>query len=146
MNILVSACLLGVECRYDGTGKRVSEVEKLKETHNLIPVCPEVYGGLSTPREPAEKVGNYILTKSGNDVTENFKKGASEILKLAQMFHCKYAILKERSPSCGFGEIYDGTFSGNLIKGDGILAEELNRNGIIILGEKNIKSVMLDME
>jgi uncharacterized protein YbbK (DUF523 family) len=140
MNILVSACLLGVACRYDGTGKRIEELEELKQKHNLIPVCPEIYGGLPTPREPAEKVGDRFLTKAGEDVTFHFQKGAMEILKLAKMFDCGYAILKQRSPSCGYGEIYDGTFSGKLIKGNGILAELLAENKIIILGEDDLIS------
>ncbi len=141
MNILISACLLGVECRYDGTGKRVPGLEQLIKKHHLIPICPEIYGGLPIPREPAEMVGNRIMTKSGKDVTYNYQKGAGEILKLAKSYDCSYAILKERSPSCGYGEIYDGTFTGQLIKGDGILASLLARNGITILGEKDIELV-----
>ncbi|KAB1438565.1 DUF523 domain-containing protein [Candidatus Galacturonibacter soehngenii] len=141
MNILISACLLGIECRYDGTGKKIPELEQLKKKHHLIPICPEIFGGLPTPREPAEKVGNRIMTKTGKDVTDYYQKGADEVLKLANLFDCKYAILKERSPSCGYGEIYDGTFTGQLIKGDGVLANLLAQNGITILGEKEIKLV-----
>jgi uncharacterized protein YbbK (DUF523 family) len=143
MNILISACLLGVECRYDGTGKQIDEIDKLQKNHHLIPICPEIYGGLSTPREPSERVGDKIFTKTGKDVTKNFQKGAEEVLKIAKMFSCSYAILKERSPSCGFGEIYDGTFSGTLISGDGILADLLAQNGITILGESELKSLNL---
>lgn len=141
MNILISACLLGIECRYDGTGKKIPELEQLKKKHHLIPICPEIFGGLPTPREPAEKVGNRIMTKTGKDVTDYYQKGADEVLKLANLFDCKFAILKERSPSCGYGEIYDGTFTGQLIKGDGVLANLLAQNGITILGEKEIKLV-----
>lgn len=141
MNILISACLLGIECRYDGAGKKIPEIEQLKKKHHLIPICPEIFGGLPTPREPAEKVGDRIMTKTGNDVTVYYKKGANEVLKLARLFDCKYAILKEYSPSCGYGEIYDGTFTGQLIKGDGILANLLAQNGVTILGEKDIELV-----
>ncbi|WP_099469958.1 DUF523 domain-containing protein [Konateibacter massiliensis] len=139
MNILVSACLLGVECRYDGTGKLVKEIECLKEKHNLIPVCPEIYGGLSTPREPAEKCGNAVLTRTGKDVTYHYEKGAEEVLKLAKMFDCSVAILKKRSPSCGSGEVYDGTFAGRLVKGDGILTKRLKENKIQVFGEGDIE-------
>lgn len=140
MNILVSACLLGINCRYDGTGKLVEEIKDLMTQHNLIPVCPEIYGGLSTPREPAEIVGDKIQTKSGVDVTENYQRGAKEILKLAKLYDCKYAILKERSPSCGYGRIYDGTFSGNLIDGNGILADLLVEHGIEVIGETKLNN------
>lgn len=138
MNILISACLLGVNCRYDGGGKLIHQIEKLKENHNLIPVCPEIYGGLQTPREPAEIKDGKVINRKGEDVSENFIKGAYETLNLAKLYNCKYAILKERSPSCGFGQIYDGTFSGNLVKGNGIAAELLSKNGIEIIGESEL--------
>lgn len=141
MNILVSACLLGVNCRYDGTGKLEESIKDLMKQHNLIPVCPEIYGGLQTPREPAERVKNKIFTKCGVDVTDNYQRGAKEILKFAELYDCKYAILKERSPSCGYGKIYDGTFNGKLIEGNGILAELLAVHGITILGESRINEL-----
>jgi uncharacterized protein YbbK (DUF523 family) len=137
MNILVSACLLGVPCRYDGTGKLEESLEILMQKHHLVPICPEVFGGLPTPRDPAERIEDKILTKSGEDVTKYYEIGACEILKLAKMFNCKYAVLKERSPSCGYGKIYDGTFSGNLVKGNGVLAELLLENGITLIGESD---------
>lgn len=138
MNILISACLLGVNCRYDGGGKLIDQIDKLKEIYNLIPVCPEVYGGLQTPREPAEIIDGKVINREGEDISENFTRGAEETLHLAKLYNCKYAILKERSPSCGFGQVYDGTFSGNLIKGNGITAELLSKNGIKIIGESQI--------
>jgi len=138
MNVLISACLLGVNCRYDGDGKLIKEIERLKEIYNLIPVCPEIYGGLKTPREPAEIIDGKVINRKGEDVTENFIKGANETLYLAKLFNCKYAILKERSPSCGFGEIYDGTFSGKLVDGNGITADLLIKNGIMIIGESQM--------
>ncbi|RDY29822.1 DUF523 domain-containing protein [Lachnotalea glycerini] len=141
MNILVSACLLGIQCRYDGSGVMQEHIEGLKKEHNLIPVCPEIYGGLATPREAAERVGNRVLTHSGKDVTKNYERGAKEILKLAKMLDCKYAILKERSPSCGMGKIYDGTFSGNLTDGNGVLAELLIKNGIQVVGETEYSKI-----
>jgi len=137
-NILVSACLLGVECRYNGGGELHQGVYSLTEIANLIPVCPEIYGGLSTPREPAEQVGNRIITIKGADVTEQYQKGAKEALRLATLFGCVCALLKERSPSCGRGEIYDGTFSGSLISGNGVCAALLEKNGIPVFGESQV--------
>ncbi|NLY76612.1 MAG: DUF523 domain-containing protein [Tissierellia bacterium] len=138
MNILISACLLGVNCRYDGKENLINGIEKLKEIYNLIPICPEIYGGLTTPREPAEIIDGKVINRRGEDVTKNFVKGAKETLYLAKLFNCKYAILKERSPSCGYGRIYDGSFSGNLVDGNGITAELLSKNGIKVIGESQI--------
>ena len=142
MNILISACLLGIRCRYDGSGSFDSCMEQLMEKYHLIPVCPEVYGGLSTPREPSERVGDKAYTKSGQDVTQAFLKGAEETLAMAKLYQCKYAILKERSPSCGHGEIYDGTFSGKLTYGSGMTAELLSKNGVKVLGESQIEELL----
>jgi len=139
MNILVSACLLGVNCRYDGTNNASPAVAELIGKYNLIPVCPEVYGGLSTPRSPAERRKNMVATRDYNDVTEEFERGAEETLKLARMFNCKYAILKERSPSCGSGEIYDGTFHKKLIPGVGVTAGLLEAYGITVIGESQVR-------
>lgn len=139
-NVLISACLLGINCRYDGGHNYVPAVEKLKEKYNLIPVCAEIYGGLTTPRTPAERVGGKVVFKDGKDATENFVRGAEEILKLAKFYECKLAILKERSPSCGSGMIYDGTFTGTLVPGDGVLCELLKKNGIEVLGESCFES------
>lgn len=143
MNILVSACLLGVNCRYDGGSKFIEKIEALKDKYNLIPVCPEIFGGLPTPRDPAEIVGNRVITKNGRDVTENYKRGAEEVLRLAKFYDCKLAILKERSPSCGYGKVYDGTFSANLKDGNGITAELLIKNGIKIIGESEIDKILI---
>jgi uncharacterized protein YbbK (DUF523 family) len=104
----------------------------------LIPICPEIYGGMKTPREPAEKRGNKVVTKTGKDVTEYFERGSNEVLKLAKFYDCKYAILKERSPSCGYGKIYDGTFTKTLVDGNGVLVELLAENGITVIGESCI--------
>lgn len=142
MNILVSACLLGVNCRFDGKSKFTEHLKALQEKHNLIPICPEVYGGLKTPRDPAEKVMGKVITKNGEDVTEQFQKGAEEVLKLAKFYDCKLAILKERSPSCGYGKIYDGTFTGTIVDGNGVAAELLAQNGITVIGESEIEKML----
>ena len=112
--ILISACLLGAACRYDGGSKPVLSVEALMGRYQLVPVCPEQLGGLPTPREPSERQGDLVVMKSGADVTAQYQRGAEQALHLARVFGCKKAVLKERSPSCGSGEIYDGTFSGKL--------------------------------
>lgn len=118
------------------------------EKEGLIPVCPEVFGGLTTPRTPNEIVGGdgddvidgeaKVITKDGEDVTEEFIKGARRALEIARIFNIKKAILKQRSPSCGNGKIYDGTFSGNLIEGDGVTAALFKRNGIEVISEEDL--------
>ena len=135
MNILVSACLLGVACRYDGKSKEVSKIKELLKDHNLIPICPEQLGGLPTPRVPSEKNGEKVINSEGIDVTLEYNKGAHETLRIAKLFNCKVAILKAKSPSCGFGKIYDGTFSKNLILGNGVTAQVLIDNGIKVFTE-----------
>lgn len=134
---LVSACLLGVPCRYDGTGKANERVLALARTHQLIPVCPEQLGGLSTPRSSAERVGARVVTKEDGDVTAAFVCGAEETLRLARLFGCRAAILKCNSPSCGSGQIYDGSFTGRLVPGDGVTAALLKQNGIAVYNEND---------
>lgn len=146
MNILVSACLLGVKCRYDGASKPNDAVLALKERYTLIPVCGEVFGGLPTPRNPSERVGDRVMSICGDDVTEQYSRGAQEVLNLARLYGCKAAILKERSPSCGSGKIYDGTFLGTLTAGYGVTAELLQRFGIRIYGESEIEKFISDTE
>lgn len=141
-NIVVSACLLGENCKYNGGNNLCSELVKLRDKYNLIPICPETFGGLKSPREPAEIFGNRILLKSGEDVTSEFCKGAKISLEIAKEHNCKYAILKERSPSCGVNFIYDGTFSNNIIKGMGITAKLLSDNCIMLLSENEIDSLI----
>lgn len=136
--ILCSACLLGIKCRYDGKSKPNSKVLKMAKDKLLIPVCPEQLGGLSTPREPSEQIENKVVTKSGKDVTYNFVQGAREVLGLAKLLKVKKVILKQRSPSCGCGQIYDGTFSGTVIEGDGITAKLLKKNGIKVSSEEDL--------
>ncbi len=140
MNIIVSACLLGTCCRYDGKDNKVHTLSNLPEGCHLIPVCPEQLGGLPTPRVPAERRHHRVYTKEGLDVTKEFTQGAEEALKLAKQFHCKLAILKERSPSCGKGMIYDGSFQKRLIEGNGLTTDLLIKNGIEVIGESMIET------
>lgn len=135
---LCSACLLGVKCRYDGLSKPNEKIIALAKKEVLIPVCPEQLGGLPTPRAPSEQQGLKVVTASGIDVTENFNNGAEEVLKLAKFFNIKEAVLKQRSPSCGSGQVYDGTFSKKLISGNGVTAELLKRNGIKVISEEEL--------
>ena len=140
-SILISACLLGVACRYDGLSKPLDReiIEKLREQYHLIPVCPEVMGGLPTPRIPAEiSSDGKVFRQDGVDVSENYIRGAKEALRLAEIFQCDTALMKEKSPSCGAGKIYDGSFSKTLTDGNGIASELLQKNGIRIIGESKI--------
>ena len=139
MKILVSACLLGIPCRYDGAGKADPAIEKLRQGgHTLIPVCPEILGGLPTPRPPAERRGDRVMTRDGGDVTAQYRRGAEEALRLCRLLGCEAALLKERSPSCGSGMVYDGTFTGVLTAGEGVTAELLRAQGIPVYGESRV--------
>ena len=141
-SILVSAGLLGIPCRYDGDSKPCDIICDLQKIHRLIPVCPEVLGGLPTPRIPSEIVGERVLTKDGRDVTNNYLAGAKRALEIAKENNCDTAILKERSPSCGCIEVYSGRFDGTLIRGKGITAALLSKNGIRVLGESMADQIM----
>ena len=144
MNILVSACLLGVHCRYDGNSNDCPALEPLMQHHHLIPVCAEQLGGLPTPRVPAERNGDAVITRDGCDVTTAFTAGAQEVLRLAKRYGCTAAILKARSPSCGHGTIYDGTFTNTLTEGDGVTAALLQINGIRVYTEQDLEALQLD--
>lgn len=135
MNILVSACLLGVNCKYSGKNNRNEDVLRLAEKHTLIPVCPEQLGGLPTPRYPSEICGGRVINNIGEDVTAYYEKGAGEALNIAKLFGCERAVLKARSPECGSKEIYDGTFTKTVIPGKGITAALLEENGIEVYDE-----------
>ena len=141
-NLLISECLCGVCCRYDGDHNRIECLEELKNVYNLVPVCPEVLGGLLTPRCPAERVGNRVQTKNGTDVTEQFKRGATLALAIAIEKNCGCALLKAKSPSCGYGELYDGTFTRTLVKGVGVTSELLLQHDIQIYTEKNVAALI----
>ena len=135
---LCSACLLGVKCRYNDKRKPNQKVIDLLDKEVLVPVCPEQLGGLPTPREPAERRGDKVLTESGKDMTINFEAGAEEVLKIAEMYGVREAILKQRSPSCGCAQVYDGSFSGKIIEGDGVTTELLKKNGIKVITEEDL--------
>jgi uncharacterized protein YbbK (DUF523 family) len=136
--IIVSACLAGVACRYDGAAKPCEKVIRLVAEGKAIPLCPEQLGGLTTPRASAEISGNRVIRKDGVDVTDAFTRGAQEALKIARLVGAKTAILKARSPSCGLGKIYDGSFSGRLVDGNGVFAEMCKQNGIKVKTEEEI--------
>ena len=138
---MISACLLGACCRYDGASKAHPLAAALAQRHTLIPVCPEQLGGLSTPRPPAERRGDRVMTERG-DVTEQYRRGAEETLRLYRLLGCEAAVLKERSPSCGYGQIYDGTFSGALTAGDGVTAALLAAHGVAVYGESRIQELL----
>ena len=139
--ILVSACLLGLNCRYDGASKPCDEAIALAGEYNLVPVCPEIYGGLPTPRTPSERVGEKTLMRDGTDVTENYKRGAIAALELYKSLGCSCALLKAKSPSCGKGEIYVGSFTGKLTARDGVTAELLASEGIMVFTELEISEM-----
>ena len=138
-NLLVSACLLGVECKYCGGSNKLPEQQlaALRQCFRLIPVCPETAGGLPTPRDPSERLGDKVLSNQGRDVTAQYQKGAETALRLARRYGCKAALLKEKSPSCGSGLIYDGSFTGTLVTGDGLTAQALKEEGLIVFGESD---------
>jgi len=145
---LVSACLLGVKCRYDGTSAREPKLLRLAKRERLVPICPEQLGGLRTPREPAWIVGGdgsdvlkggaKVVSRSGGDVTENFRRGAEEALRVAKLFGAREAILKARSPSCGCGKIREPFSFDKLKEGDGVTAALLKKNGIRVITEDDL--------
>lgn len=139
-NLLISACLMGYECKYCGGSNRLAEreLETLRAKYRLIPVCPESAGGLSTPRDPSERRGERVVSSKGVDVTSQYNKGADTAMYLARRYGCKAALMKAKSPSCGSGEIYDGTFTGTIVPGYGVAAERLEAAGIRVLSEDEI--------
>ena len=140
--MLVSACLLGCVCRYDGQSKPHPLAQELARRGLAVPVCPEQLGGLSTPRNPSERRGDRVVMNDGRDVTAEYRRGAEEALRLARLYGCTAAVLKERSPSCGKGQIYDGTFTGTLTAGDGVTAELLTAGGIKVYGERELEKLL----
>ena len=141
--ILVSKCLLGINCRYKGDNCKSDAVCALGEKYDIIPICPEQDGGLSTPRDPAEIQGNKVVSSSGKDVTKEYERGARRALELARAHSIEFAVLKSKSPSCGCGMIYDGTFSGVLIPGDGITARLLKENGFEVTDENGVQKLII---
>ena len=144
--ILISACLLGCACRYDGRSKAHPLVQELARRGLAVPVCPEQLGGLPTPREPSEQRGDRVVSAAGADVTAQYRRGAEEALHLTALYGCTTAVLKERSPSCGSGQIYDGTFSGTLTEGWGTAAALLRDNGIRVLGESDLQGLLRELD
>ena len=144
MNILISRCLLGEPCRYDGQSRPVPGIRQLEHAgHILIPVCPEEAGGLPTPRPPAERQQDgRVVNQAGEDVTAAYRKGAEIAVNLARQHECQAAILKAKSPSCGSGSIYDGTFSGHLTPGWGVAAERLCEIGLTVLDENSWQTLL----
>lgn len=156
MNILVSACLLGTNCKYSGGNNLAHRVLELMKEHTLVPVCPEQLGGLTTPRKPSEiQVGGgsevlagnaKVINNIGEDLTEQFVKGAQETLNLAKLYDCTAAILKARSPSCGCRTIYDGTFSGKVKEGSGVAAQLLFDNGLVVMTDEDFEEKLRSLK
>ncbi len=132
--LLISACLVGYNCKYNGGNNALPPevLSALRERYRLIPVCPEAAGGLPTPRVPSERRGGSVVTRDGRDVTAAFRRGAEIAGKLAERTGARLALLKSGSPSCGSGMIYDGSFTGTLMPGDGVTAEYLKNKNLII--------------
>lgn len=150
--LLISRCFLGVECAYDGTSKLIPEIDAISEVFDLVDVCPEVDGGLMTPRTPSEISGGdgidvleqraRVLSSSGEDRTKIFTKGANIALKLAKKNSVKSALMKAKSPSCSNCGVYDGTFCGKLVSGSGVAAAILKKNGIIVYNEFQVDKLL----
>lgn len=137
---MVSACLAGTPCRYDGRSNLRPEIAALVERGEAVPVCPEVLGGLPTPRTPSERKGESVVSATGDDVTGAFAAGAEAALYIAEECGCSAAVLKARSPSCGCGRIYDGTFTHTLIDGDGLFAALLRKKGFQLFTEETFSA------
>ncbi len=138
MRIMVSACLLGENCKYNGGNNQRPELLRLLSGHEVIPVCPEVLGGLPTPRVPAEIAGGTVVNREGVSVDDAFRRGAKKTLEIADRKAPDLIILQSRSPSCGLKEIYDGTFSGKLIPGHGIFADMALQAGFRVMDVEDV--------
>lgn len=135
---IVSGCLAGLKCRYDGKSRPCAAIVKLYEREEALPVCPETLSGMTAPRPPCERQGSGFIDAAGRDMTEYFLRGAEKALQIALKSGCKKAILKSRSPSCGLGQIYDGSFSRQLCAGNGIFAQKLLDAGFEVFTEENL--------
>ena len=140
--IIVSACLLGDKCRYDGHSNYVPLIKELKEKYEIIVICPEVNGGLSIPRTPSEIKGDRVINQKGKDVTKYFNKGVDYVLQVVKYFNIKKAVLKEKSPSCGVHNIYDGNFNNKVIEGQGWLTRKLKTLGVEVYNENEIEDLL----
>ncbi len=141
--ILVSACLLGENCKYDGGNNYLKKSEELKSLCDIILICPETFGGLKTPRLPSEIKNGRVINSKNKDITNNFYDGAYMTIAIAKENHVRYALLKERSPSCGVHQIYDGTFTSKKIEGMGITSKLLKENNIKVFSEDEIDELIL---
>ena len=142
MKIMVSACLLGEKCKYNGGNNRNPGLLHLLSGHKVIPVCPEVLGGLPTPRVPAEIVNGTVINREGVSVDDAFRRGAKKALEMARQEKPDLIILQSRSPSCGVKEIYDGTFSGKLVPGHGIFAEMALQAGFRVINAEDAAEII----
>lgn len=140
--ILVSACLLGDNTKYNGLNNYTSDIHKLEEYAKFIKVCPEMDGGLSCPRNPSEIIKDKVVSNKGIDVTAEYNLGASRSLEMVKKYNIKYAVLKEKSPSCGVHQIYDGTFSGTKIPGMGVTTKLLVEAGVMVFSENEIDELV----
>ena len=142
--LLISACLLGTPCRYDGKSVPLPEKQlaALRERFELVPICPESDGGLHTPRIPSERLGERVINRAGEDVTDAYRRGAAHALETARREGCAFALLKERSPSCGSKAVYDGSFTATLVPGEGVTAETLRTAGVAVFGESELEELL----
>lgn len=140
--IIVSACLLGTNCKYNGGNNLNKELIEFLKNYEIIPICPECMGGLSTPRVPSEIIGDKVINKEGLDVTNNYLSGANKALELAKKHQVKIAILKAKSPSCGEGKVYDGTFTNTLVEKDGVTVKIFKSEGIKVYTENNYQELI----
>ena len=143
IKVLISACLLGDNVKYSGGNNLTPELVTLLEKYNvkIVKICPECFAGLPIPRVPSEILGDKVFSKDGRDITEEFLKGAEISYIIAKKNKIDFVILKERSPSCGSSYIYDGSFSGKVIQGQGFTARKLNEENIVIFSEENLKEI-----
>lgn len=140
--VLISACLVGENTKYNGKNNYCKDIEKLRSLCDLILICPEVMGGLPTPRSPSEIKNHQVINKANKDVTKFFKSGANLASYIARENNVKYALLKENSPSCGVHHVYDGSFTSSLVKGQGITTQELTKLNIQVFSEKEINQLI----
>ena len=140
--ILISACLIGDKTRYDGKSNYHPLIKELLQKYELVPFCSEVEGGLKTPRKPSEIIKDKVINSAGEDVTKNYRKGAELALNICKYCNIKIAILKDGSPACGVHQIHDGHFNGRKIKGMGITASLLASNGIKVISEDEIDTLL----
>lgn len=146
INLIISSCLCGNNTKYNGGNNLIDKLDILEEKFNLITICPEVFGGLTTPRNPSEIIGDKVYSNKGLDVTENFVSGAKLALDILKKHNAKYALLKEGSPSCGVHKVYDGTFSGIKISGSGVTTKMFKELGIKVYSENEIDELLKIVE